>query len=85
MKQSKMDRGNGEVKHKTEDERKTKVQLIGELAEMRQRIVELATHAKQIEPVLTDRDYPYFKDQSQVVSLPEDHSDVIQIRTKLRE
>ncbi len=41
MKQSKMDRGNGEVKHKTEDERKTKVQLIGELAEVRQRIVEL--------------------------------------------
>jgi len=48
VKQSKLDRGNGEVKHKTEDERKPKVQLIGELAEMRQRIVELEAHATQM-------------------------------------
>ncbi len=59
MKQSKMDQGNGEVKHKTEDERKTKVQLIGELAEMRQRIVELEANAKQIEPVLAEHEQIY--------------------------
>jgi len=54
VKQSKLARGNGEVKHKTEDERKTKVQLIGELAEMRQQIVELEAHAKQIYPVMDE-------------------------------
>ena len=59
MKQSKMEQGNGEVKNKTEHERKTKVQLIGELAEMRQQIVELATHAKQIEPVLAEHEQTY--------------------------
>ena len=59
MKQSKMARGNGEVKNKTEHERKTKVQLIGELAEMRQRIVELEAHAKQIEPVLAEHEQIY--------------------------
>jgi len=59
MKQSKLDRGSGGVKHKTEDERKTKVQLIGELAEMRQRIVELEAHAKQIEPVLAEHEQIY--------------------------
>gem|GEM_PF-1040852 len=59
MKQSKMEQGNGEVKNKTEHERKTKVQLIGELAEMRQRIVELEAHAKQIEPVLAEHEQVY--------------------------
>ncbi len=59
MKQSKMEQGNGEVKHKTEDERKTKVQLIGELTEMRQRIVELEGRAKQIEPVLAEHEQVY--------------------------
>jgi len=54
VKQSKLARGNGEVKHQTEDERKTKVQLIGELAEMRQQIVELEAHAKQIYPVMDE-------------------------------
>jgi len=54
VKQSKLARGNGEVKHKTEDERKTKVQLIGELAEMRQQIVEVEAHAKQIYPVVDE-------------------------------
>jgi PAS domain S-box-containing protein len=54
VKQSKLARGNGEVKHKAEDERKTKVQLIGELAEMRQQIVELEAHAKQIYPVMDE-------------------------------
>jgi len=54
VKQSKLDRGNGEVKNKTEHERKTKVQLIGELAEMRQQIVELEAHAKQIYPVMDE-------------------------------
>jgi len=54
VKQSKLARGNGEVKHKTEDERKTKVQLIGELTEMRQQIVELEARAKQIYPVMDE-------------------------------
>jgi len=54
VKQSKLDRGNGEVKHKTEDERKTKVQLIDELTEMRQQIVELEARAKQIYPVMDE-------------------------------
>jgi PAS domain S-box-containing protein len=54
VKQSKLARGNGEVKYKTEDERKTKVQLIGELAEMRQQIVELEAHAKQVYPVMDE-------------------------------